>query len=69
MSYSTDSKIIFSSHTNIVAVIGFEQLNYTVNETGIRQEVCVQVFNPPQNEELGFDIFWTSETKTGTAGK
>ena len=54
---------------DIVAVIGFEQLNYTINETGRRQGVCIQVFNPPLNEELVFDMFWTTETRTGTAGK
>ena len=49
--------------------MGFEQPSYTVNETGVSQEVCVVVFSPPVDEELVFQIDLLYETRTGTAGK
>ena len=51
------------------AVVAFEQLNYTVNETDNVQEVCLQVFNPPSNDTLSFNISLVYETRAGTAGE
>ena len=51
-----------------VAVVGFEQLNYTVNESVGFQEVCVRVLNPPSNEELVSNITLVYQTRAGTAG-
>ncbi len=59
----------FNFINSLVAVVGFEQLSYTISETGMEQEVCVQVFNPPDNEDLAFNIFLAYETVPGTAGK
>ena len=53
----------------LVAIVGFEQSNYTINETNVSQEVCVVVFSPPAYEELVFHIDLLYETRTGTAGK
>ena len=52
----------------VVAIAGFQQPNYTVNESDGFQEVCVEVFNPPSNEELLFDIILDYETASGSAG-
>ena len=52
----------------VVAVIGFEQLNYTVNENAGFQEVCVEVFNPPSSEDLLFDIIFSVHSTAGSAG-
>ncbi len=40
----------------LVAVVGFERTNYTVNETDGFVEVCVVVTTPPPTEELVFPI-------------
>ena len=53
---------------SVVAVVGFEQLNYTVNESVGFQEVCMQVFNPSTFQELVFSIFLVVQTRTGSAG-
>lgn len=50
-----------------MAIVGFEQRSYTVNENDGFQEVCVRAFNPPMNEEL-FDIILDYETMSGSAG-
>ena len=52
----------------LVVVVGFEQLSYTVNETNGFQEVCVQVFNPPSNEELVFSILLQRQSRFDSAG-
>ena len=54
--------------SSVVAVVGFEQLNYTVNESDSSQEVCYQVFNPPSNEELLLYVNLQYQTRTGLAG-
>ena len=53
---------------SVVAVVGFEQLNYTVIESVGFQEVCVQVLNPPSNEKLVSSIFLVRQTRAGSAG-
>ena len=55
--------------TYIVAVVGFEQISYTVNETDGSQEVCMQIFNPPPNEQLAFTITLVYQSLDGTASK
>ncbi len=57
---------IFSS---TAAVVGFEEANYTVNETDATAEVCILVFNPPADEALAFNINLEAATREGTAGK
>ena len=52
----------------IVAIVGFEQLSYTVSENSDSQEVCMQIFNPPSNEQLTFTITLVYQSKDGTAG-
>ncbi len=52
----------------VVAVVGFEHSRYTFYEARGLQEICVQVFNPPRNEELIFDIpllYWTVMDSAG----
>ena len=53
----------------LVVIVGFEQHNYTINETSVSQEVCVAVFSPPADEELVLGIDLIYETRNGTAGK
>ena len=59
-----------SYYNYIVAVAGFEHPNYSINETGGSQEVCVLVFNPPQNYPLVTNILLLASTSTqdSTAG-
>ena len=45
------------------------QPNYTFSEDVFFGEVCVQVFNPPPDEELLFGIDMIIQPKIGTAGK
>ena len=53
---------------SIVAVVGFEQTNYTVAEgEGVSSEVCVAVSVPAADEELGFEIPLQLDTLPGTA--
>ena len=51
-----------------VAVVGFEQTMYTVNESSTFQEVCVIVTNPPDTSELAIEIILAYGTVIGTAG-
>ncbi len=51
----------------LVIVVGFER-NYTVNENGGMEEVCVVVTNPPASEELLFPIVLQHIASLGTAG-
>ena len=44
-------------------------MNYTVNETDGSQEVCIQIFNPPPNEQLAFPITLVYQSLDGTASK
>ena len=53
----------------IVAIVGFEQTSYTVNETDGSQEVCIQIFNPPPNEQLAFTITLAYNSLDVTASK
>ena len=53
----------------IVAVVGFEEPSYTVNETDLTAKVCVVVTNPLPNEELFFNILLEYTTRRVTAGK
>lgn len=52
-----------------VAVVGFERLNYSIVETAVRQDICVHVSNPSQNEALVYDIFLRYESKMDSASK
>ena len=52
----------------LVARVGWEQLNYTINETAMAGEACVLVFNPPTDAELVVDIELEYQSVTGTAG-
>ena len=55
----------------IVVEVGFYETKYSINETGGSQEVCVGVFNPPQDIPLITDITLIASTSTDntTAGK
>ncbi len=49
--------------------IGFEQTSYRVDEGIGTQEVCVRMFEPPEDTPLGiFTISIGVETVQGTAG-
>ena len=61
--------VSFAMPLYVVAVVGFEQISYTVNETDGSQEVCIQIFNPPPNELLAFPITLIYQTLDGTASK
>ena len=52
----------------IVAFVGFESSNYTVNESDGTVEVCVVVTNPPEGTPLIFRIITQHLTRSGTAG-
>ena len=52
----------------LAVIIGFEQLQYTVNETSGTVEVCIAITNPPPNENLVFEIVTEYISVTGTAG-
>ena len=43
-------------HLCIVFVVGFEEPEYNISEAGGSLEVCVTVFNPPQEQPLLIDI-------------
>ena len=62
---------VIAFHLCIVAMAGFEEPRYIIHETGGAQEVCVQVFNPPQEQPLVRDILLLASTSTNgtTAGK
>lgn len=47
----------------IAAVVGFEKLQYIVNENDGSQEVCVIITNPPPNEDLVYSIDLFIETE------
>ena len=49
-------------------VIGFEKTSFRVNEgvTDGRQEVCVRVFNPTDNQPLSANIALTIQSAPGT---
>ena len=53
---------------SVVAVVGFELTKYNVTESARLLEVCVQVFNPPPDEELVFTINVAIQPRAGTAG-
>lgn len=49
----------------LVARVGFEQESYTITEgEDAVQEICVRVYDPPQDEELPFNIFLVYRTRT-----
>lgn len=54
---------------SIVAVVGFVQPSYTVIENVTFAVVCVRVSNPPQDEDLVFNIDLIIQPRIGTAGK
>ena len=60
--------IIF--HLCIVARVGFVEPLYSINETDGSQQICVQVFNPPQDLPLAIEIILIASTTTvnSTAG-
>ena len=57
-------------HLCIVARAGFVEPLYNINETVGSQEICVQVFNPPQDLPLTIYIVLIASTTTvnSTAG-
>lgn len=61
-------RVLIVSST-IVAVVGFEQTDYTVVEEEGSVEICVAVTNPPPEQVLIFDILLLLETSTGTASE
>ena len=49
----------------LVARVGFEQESYTLTEMeGAVQRVCVRIYDPPQDEELPFNVFLVYESQT-----
>lgn len=52
-----------------VAIVGFEEPSYTVNETDAFVEVCVVITNPSANEELAFPIEVVIETRNIAVGE
>ena len=54
---------------SVAVVVGFVQHSYTVSENVFAVDVCIRVFNPPQNDDLFFDIDLIIQPRTGTAGK
>ena len=61
--------VSFAIPLYVVAVVGFELISYTVNETDGSQEICLQIFNPPPNEQLAFTISLVYQSLDGTASK
>ena len=49
--------------------VGWEEPSYTVNETVGRAVVCVNVTNPPLNEELVIRVEVIPSTRSFTAGE
>ena len=56
---------------SVVVVVGFVQPNYTFSEDAFWWDahVCVRVFNPPQDEDLLFNIDLIIQPRIATAGK
>jgi hypothetical protein len=52
-----------------VAHVGFVQSSYVASETDRRQQVCIEVFNPPPEADLALPITLVYETRTNTAGE
>ena len=48
--------------------VGFEELNYTVNESDGTVEVCVVVISPPDDADLNVTVALSPSTIDGTAG-
>ena len=59
---------MFSCFVILAVIVGFEQLQYTVNEAIGPVEVCIIMINPPPNENLIFEVVTEYITVTGTAG-
>ena len=51
-----------------LVMVGFEQLQYTVNEATGSVEVCIVMTNPPPGENLAFEISTEYITDAGSAG-
>ena len=48
--------------------VGFEEQDYTVNESNGTIEVCVVVISPPDDADLDVEVALSPSTIDGTAG-
>ena len=49
-------------------MVGFEELNYTVNESDGIVEVCAAITSPPEDADLNVTVILSASTIDGTAG-